>query len=148
MKAFDTIRIANCHASLLSANAMVERFCKHYGVGPEIQHKLLLLLEEALVNVINHGFDDDETHMMELSLYNKPPHAVMRLRDDGKPFDPRQQPSPPLGLPAGEAPVGGLGIYLMQQLADTICYQRSGKYNILTLYCIRETKAPSSSGSE
>jgi serine/threonine-protein kinase RsbW len=139
MKPFDAVRLANCHASLSAANAMLLRYCKRYGIDPTIQQNLLLLLEEALVNIINHGFVDNDPHFIEFSIHREPPNTVLRFQDDGRPFDPTQQPSPPLGLPAEDTPVGGLGVYLMRRLAARIRYQRSGKYNILLLYCSNET---------
>ncbi len=139
MKAFGTVRLASCHASLSTANAMVQRYCKRYGIDPAIQHNLLLLLEEALVNIINHGFDDNDPHSIDFSIYREPPHTVLRFQDDGRPFDPTRQPLPAPDLPTEDTQVGGLGVCLMRGLATKVRYQRSGKYNILMLYCSTET---------
>ncbi len=142
MTLFDTIRLENCHASLLAANTVIERYCSRYELDAATRQQLLLILEETLVNIINHGFDDSGKHYIELSIYHEPGNVVLRFKDDGRPFDPARQPMPTLGLPSQDAPVGGLGVYLMQQLAKTIRYQRSGKYNILTLLCSTRTRVP------
>lgn len=135
MKCFETIKIENKMASLLPANALVERYCKYYQLDNARRQTLLLLLEEVLANIINHGFDDSQRHSIIFSIYHKPCQTVFRFQDDGKPFDPTQRSLPLLGLPAQDAPIGGLGIPLVRQLTDSIRYQRSGKYNILTLCC-------------
>lgn len=135
MKCFETIKIENKMASLLPANALLERYCKYYQLDNARRQTLLLLLEEVLANIINHGFDDSQRHYIIFSIYHKPCQTVFRFQDDGKPFDPTQRSLPLLGLPAQDAPIGGLGIPLVRQLTDSIRYQRSGKYNILTLCC-------------
>ncbi len=139
MKFFETIDIENNPASLLPANALVERYCNHYQLDNTKRQTLMLLLEEVLTNIVNHGCDDSQRHAIVFSIYHKPCQTVFRFQDDGKPFDPTQQSLPLLGLPTQDAPIGGLGIPLVRQLADTVRYQRSGKYNILTLHCSNDS---------
>lgn len=55
------------------------------------------------------------------------------LSDSGTPFDPTQAGTPDLTLDAEERPIGGLGIFLVRQIMDTIVYRRSDGKNILTL---------------
>ncbi len=58
---------------------------------------------------------------------------VITLKDGGRPFNPLQHEEPDLSLPAEERPVGGLGIFLTQRMADAVSYARENGCNILTL---------------
>jgi anti-sigma regulatory factor (Ser/Thr protein kinase) len=135
MDLFDTICVGNNLQSLLPANALVERYCAHYHFCAEARHDMLLLLEEVLANIVNHAYDDALQHSIEISIYHSHQYTEMRFTDDGKAFNPLGQPQPELGLPIEQAPIGGLGLTLLRQLSDAIHYQRTGKYNILTLRC-------------
>jgi anti-sigma regulatory factor (Ser/Thr protein kinase) len=55
------------------------------------------------------------------------------LTDSGKEFDPTQMPDADISLSAEERPIGGLGIYLIRQIMNTVEYQRINGKNILTL---------------
>jgi anti-sigma regulatory factor (Ser/Thr protein kinase) len=55
------------------------------------------------------------------------------LSDSGKPFDPTQASEPDLTLQAEDRPIGGLGIFLVRQIMDSVEYRYSDGKNILTL---------------
>ena len=55
------------------------------------------------------------------------------LTDSGKPFDPTASTVPDINLPPEERPVGGLGIFLVRKLMDTLEYERKDDKNILTM---------------
>ena len=55
------------------------------------------------------------------------------IRDKGKPFDPTAQDEADTTLSLEERPIGGLGIYLVRQLMDSINYERIDGQNVLTL---------------
>jgi serine/threonine-protein kinase RsbW len=48
---------------------------------------------------------------------------VIHLHDQATPFDPTEVPPPDLTVPLEQRPVGGMGIYLMQQLMDEVSYR-------------------------
>lgn len=52
--------------------------------------------------------------------------------DWGKPFNPLTGESSNTNLSIEERPVGGLGIFLAREMADTIDYERDGDSNVLT----------------
>ena len=58
---------------------------------------------------------------------------TLRIRDDGIPFDPTKVKLPDVSQPAGERPVGGLGILLISKLMDHMDYARINNQNVLTL---------------
>ena len=57
----------------------------------------------------------------------------MEIVDSGKPFDPfTEAPPPDLDSPVPDRPIGGLGVYLVQQLMDEARYAREDGKNKLT----------------
>jgi sigma-B regulation protein RsbU (phosphoserine phosphatase) len=53
--------------------------------------------------------------------------------DRGKPFDPTVHADVDTTLAAEDRSIGGLGIYLVRQIMDSINYERIDNLNVLTL---------------
>jgi sigma-B regulation protein RsbU (phosphoserine phosphatase) len=60
-------------------------------------------------------------------------NLVFLLTDSGKEFDPTQAPDADITLSAEERQIGGLGIFLIRQIMNTVEYQRIDGKNVLTL---------------
>ncbi len=94
---------------------------------------LNLVLEEVISNIINYGFPDHGLHKIRVSITGTGDRITLTVRDGGVPFDPTTAVPPDITLPAGERPIGGLGILLVSQLMDDVRYARIKGQNILTL---------------
>ena len=57
--------------------------------------------------------------------------------DGGTPFDPTAEADADTTLSAEERPIGGLGIFLVRQLMDTVSYEYKDGKNRLTLVKIK-----------
>ncbi|MDD3856782.1 MAG: ATP-binding protein [Methanoculleus sp.] len=51
-----------------------------------------------------------------------------------------QKPPPLLDIPAGERPIGGLGVHFIRTVTDSVTYAREGEKNVLSM----EKKRPAS----
>ena len=72
------------------------------------------------------GQVDIDTHIRE-------DHIEFPVSDSGVPFDPTAKVDPNLELDVEERPVGGLGIYLVKRIMDSVSYARKDGKNILTM---------------
>lgn len=57
----------------------------------------------------------------------------MRFEDDGVPYNPLEKPDPDINLPPEQRPLGGLGIFMVKEMADDIQYEYTNNSNILIL---------------
>ena len=55
------------------------------------------------------------------------------ISDDGKPFNPLAAAAPDVDAPAESRRVGGLGIFIVKELAESLSYERRGDRNVLTV---------------
>lgn len=95
--------------------------------------RMELASEEALVNVISHGYQG-KRGKVEIGLKWNPGLIEITVKDWGPPFDPlanapRVDPQAPLE----ERGTGGLGIYLIGQIMDELIYQREKDANVLVM---------------
>lgn len=99
---------------------------------PEI-FQLNLALEEAVSNVINYAYPEQEGMPISLTMSSEDNTLVFTLTDEGIPFNPLESKEPDLSLSAEERPIGGLGIFLVKQLMEKVEYKRAEGKNILTM---------------
>ncbi|MBC8005157.1 MAG: ATP-binding protein [Verrucomicrobia bacterium] len=92
-----------------------------------------LVIEEALTNIIFYAFPDKGKHQIKISVILNNNLLTIKIADDGIPFNPLLQQQPDITLPAEQRPVGGLGIFLISQIMDTMHYTRQKNQNILKL---------------
>jgi len=95
-----------------------------------------LCLEEALSNIIRHGYGGEPGRPVTIRSESEPNELVFIVEDQAPPFDPldesRQEPL--VSPSAGDLiPLGGQGIRLMRKFAGSLGYQRLPGGNRLTM---------------
>jgi anti-sigma regulatory factor (Ser/Thr protein kinase) len=112
---------------------LVEQFGEAHGLAADDVSAVNLLLDEVVINIISHGYDDEREHQIAVNLALEDHVLAIRIEDDGRPFNPLDAPAPNLDLPIEERPIGGLGIYIARSIADEMKYHREDGRNVLTL---------------
>jgi anti-sigma regulatory factor (Ser/Thr protein kinase) len=126
-------RIANRLEDLRQVVAMVDRFGAANRIAAGILHDLNVVLDEALNNVITHGFPAGAKGEIVVRLALEDRAVVIEIVDGGRAFDPRQAPAPDLTLPLRERRPGGVGIHFMKTLMDDVAYHRLDGQNVLRM---------------
>jgi serine/threonine-protein kinase RsbW len=94
-----------------------------------------LAVDEALTNIIEHAYAGINCGKITVQsrLSESKKEFIVKLKDSGKPFDPQTVASPDTDAKLEERKVGGLGIYFMKQLMQTVKYAINDKENELTM---------------
>ena len=83
-----------------------------------------LAVEEALVNAIKHGNHDDPSKLVDICIRLSPERMWIRVKDEGKGFNPFDVPDPTedenLELPSGR------GLMLMRSFMNEVEYNALG----------------------
>jgi anti-sigma regulatory factor (Ser/Thr protein kinase) len=112
----------------------VEACCGAEGVADEVRYKIMLALDEAVANVINHAFGDvPPPHLIRVRLDITAELFAAEVIDNGRQFDPTTAPDPDLMLPLEQRTPGGLGIHLMRNVMDRLQYRHKGGENTLRM---------------
>lgn len=96
---------------------------------------LELSLEEALANVVMHGFKA-VSHAPEIRLEYRAAgdgRIAVTVVDNGIAFDPTTAPEPVAPSSIEEARIGGHGVQLMRRFLESLSYARADGENRLTL---------------
>lgn len=92
-----------------------------------------LALEEHLTNVLNYAYADTAIHEIRVRFTCDERWFQIEVEDDGRVFNPLDQPQVDTSVPLEQRPVGGLGIHLMRQFMDGLDYRRENGRNILRM---------------
>lgn len=92
-----------------------------------------LALEEALVNVVFYAFEEGKESLINIDFNLEAKKLTLVLTDHGKEYDPTGKADPDLNLPIEERQIGGLGIFLIKKIMDTVTYERVNDLNRLTM---------------
>ena len=128
-----TLSLANRTVEVERMTAAVDQFARAHGMAADDLHNIHLMLDELVINIIRHGYDDDRAHIIDLRLSIEASVLTIALEDDGLAFDPTKAPLPKFHLPIEERPIGGLGVHIVKTLCDTMTYRRVGDRNVLTV---------------
>ena len=134
-----SLLLKNDADELLRLSQEVDAFIDRNALSDDTRFGLQLCLEEALMNVINFGFDDLDEHdiLIEISLQDDP-HSDCRtlklsLVDDGMELGYLEERDLELDSFLQDQAFGGLGFHLMRQYSDDLAYERKDGRNHLLL---------------
>ncbi len=106
----------------------------------EEMYAIHLVCEEIVVNIVNYAYPDNNGYLI-VELMNDGKILSIVFRDGGIPFNPLEKGVPDISLPLEEREIGGLGIFLTQQMMDVVSYDYLNNENVLTINkCISHEK--------
>ena len=107
--------------------------CAESGFDGRDTYRVQLAVDEACANVFEHGYDSVAGPIqLDATLVNDV--LTFSIRDWGRSFDPDSIVKPDLTASLSERQIGGLGMFLMQQVMDDVRYQFDiGNGNLLIL---------------
>ena len=127
------LRVENRLDELTRVASFLNDLGVEWTLSERLVNSLNLVLEEALTNIILHGFNDENRHIIEINFNKSGMEIFISIIDDGIAFDPTIKQDPDILLSAEERPIGGLGVFLIKSMMDKVDYQRVDGRNILNL---------------
>ena len=108
--------------------------CREHDIDEDTFKTLNLAIEEWVANVINYAYPKGIRGHVELTAKVAEGVLTLVVKDHGTPFDPTQHTDVDVEAELDERQIGGLGIYLVKTIMDTMRYERTADgYNVLTL---------------
>lgn len=103
------------------------------GLPQRFLFEINLALDELFTNIISYGFNDHSEHAIQVCIAADNGMLTITVEDDGIPFNPIARAEPRMPATIEDCTIGGLGIYLIKNLMDDVCYCRNQDKNVLTL---------------
>jgi sigma-B regulation protein RsbU (phosphoserine phosphatase) len=136
------LSVSGAPEDIARAQRRIEGILLARDVPPPIVHDCVVAAEEVMGNIATHAYGGRPSCEAGVEIRLLPEEIQIRFEDAGPPFNPLEQPAPDVEAPIAERGVGGLGIFLVRQLADRCEYAREGSTNVLTVHHRRPAVAP------
>lgn len=128
-----SLRLRSELREVARADRWIHRLGTERGVPEDMLYDLRLALDEALSNIIRHGYGEGAPGAIVVEADISAAGARVTIRDRARPFNPLEVPEPDLSGGIQERAAGGLGVFLLRKVMDRVAYAREGDENRLVL---------------
>lgn len=125
--------IQNQFNQLSTVSEWITQIGQSLSLSQRLVFGLDLVLNEAITNIIENAYNNDEIHNIQISFRVNNDYIEVELVDDGIPFDPLQHPLVEFSSSLEDAPIGGLGIHLIRSYTEACFYRRDHNHNYLIM---------------
>ncbi|MCZ2126671.1 MAG: ATP-binding protein [Anaerolineales bacterium] len=119
--------------SLDKIRNVVATIARSGGFSEKAIYSLQLAADEAATNIIEHAYGGASGAFLSVTCDLKKDEITITMRDTGKAFDFDSVKTPNVKAKLSKRPIGGLGVYLIRQLMDTVRYESFNSGNVLTM---------------
>ena len=115
--------------SMIPVSEFAKSLTEKLTVVPKIANKVSIAVDEIYSNIVNYSGADLATISYEI----KDGRLYMTFTDDGIPYNPIKAEEPDVTLSAEERKIGGLGIFMVKKMTESMEYTYEDEKNILKL---------------
>jgi len=118
---------------LAEVRRFVEAAASAVGGEEDAVSELVLAVNEAVCNIITHGYGN-RSGIVTIDVLRDDHDLAIRLRDRAPAFDPNSVPAPDITIPLNQREHGGMGVHMMRSFTDEMTYRATADgWNELTL---------------
>jgi len=129
-----SISFANDMPELTHVLQVVNVFLEPRELQSKLVYAVNLILEEILMNIVKYGYDDEESHEIEVQIEVEQEEVALIVIDDGKEFNPLTIPKPDRSKSAMDRLEEGLGLQFVRHMRNAMEYRREEGKNILRIW--------------
>ena len=127
MTVFD-LQIEPASSNMISVSEFIEKSLLSEQVPVKIIQKILICADEIYTNIVQYA----DAKMTEIHCMVANTLVTVEFADDGKPYNPLENPDPDITLSAEARRIGGYGIHIVKKLMDQVDYRYTDGKNILS----------------
>ena len=113
---------------------------REWNLSAELSKSIDMCAEEIFANIVFYAYPEEQG-TLEAQITKNGDKISLRFEDNGIEYNPLEKPDPDITLPPEDRPLGGLGIYMVKQMAENVSYERKKNKNILTITFRNENNA-------
>lgn len=108
--------------SLQEIRQFIDHAGASLGVNSEALGDLRLVVDEAVTNVVLHGYDG-RPGTVDIHVDHDGDAVIITIRDQGLAFDASKAEEPHLDAALSERAFGGMGLYLIRKMTDEAVFR-------------------------
>ena len=110
----------------------IEKFVIDSGCEDSRRLKFVLMAEELVVNVKSYAYEGPDGEI-DINMDDSDGTLKMTITDKGREFNPLEAGDPDVSAGLSERKQGGLGIFFVKQIADSVEYKRENDANVIVI---------------
>lgn len=129
-------KIASTFGEVADLAETAATICARTAGDEALADSLRLCLAEALNNVVEHAYQGEGGHEIDVTIGLRQGAFEVRIFDDGRPMPDSALPTGTVDFDAlqlDDLPEGGFGWMLIRNEVDFLSYERRGDRNVLSL---------------
>ena len=107
----------------------VEEHLEQFEVSMKLSAKLMIAVDEIYSNIVRYSGASEA----QIQLTKEDDTVRLIFRDNGKPYNPLDAEEPDVTASAEDRTIGGLGIFMVRNMMDSVEYMYKDGRNVLTL---------------
>lgn len=119
------VQLSSKIENISAVESLIDEISVSNKIGSEVYGNMLVAIIEAVSNSIIHGNKVNPDKMVSISYKLEDNTIEFSIKDEGEGFDFYNVPDPT--LPGNMEKPNGRGVFLMNHLADEICYYDKGR---------------------
>jgi len=128
------IELKNEMSELEKIQRFMERLSRALCLSQKNFVETNLALEEVFANIVAYAYEDRQEGVISISVISPVNGAlVLRIEDNGKPFNPLEAAKPEPAYDLENCRIGGLGIHLVKKLMDRVNYDYRDYKNVFEM---------------
>ena len=129
----ESLTINNSVSEITKLNAFVQSATTAVHMESNLSNKIKLAVEEAVTNCVEYAYPPGTIGTVTLIIEADDAKIRFIIMDMGADFDPTSVRKADTTLTVDERPIGGLGVFLVRNLMDSINYERIDGKNVLRM---------------
>ena len=129
----ESLTLKNKVSEITKLNAFVKSATSALNIEKVLANQIKLAVEEAVTNVIDYAYPNGAEGNIEIIIEADENRIRFILSDSGAEFDPTGVRKTDTTLSVDDRPIGGLGVFLVRNLMDSINYERIDGKNVLRM---------------
>ena len=129
----ESLTITNRVSEITKINAFVQSATTMMHMENDLANKIKLAVEETVTNCIEYAYPSGTYGDVTVDIEADDSIIRFIITDSGVEFDPTGVSKADTTLTVDERPIGGLGVFLVRNLMDSINYERAGGKNVLRM---------------
>ena len=114
--------------------SFIDDYLEGTACDAKVKSQIHIAAEEIFVNIAHYAYTPDKgTASVNVKTCENPGTVTITFSDNGVPYNPLEKQDPDTTLPAGERPIGGLGIFMTKNIMDDVTYEYKDGRNVLTM---------------
>ena len=129
VKGDEKIKVIPNEKSFAAVQSFAEDLTKKLAVVPQVSNKVNIAFDEIYSNIVNYSNAD----IAEIKYEIVGGKLILTFSDNGTPYNPLETKEPDVTLSAEDRKIGGLGIFMVKKMTESMEYTYEDDKNILSL---------------